>query len=99
MKVTLIYICEDCTFVFQVYGIKRRKEYFCPCCGENVNVIPYQAERNSSSVKKVKWKPEELQLLQECINGKLQPYQVAIMIGRSINAVVKKTQRMRQRNE
>lgn len=93
-KSTKNFICEDCTVVFQVYGTKKRNGYFCPCCGENLSVIPYQSDRLSSTVTKIKWKPEELALVEQCINGKMQPYQVAILIGRSTNAVAKKMRRM-----
>ena len=100
MKAHFNFICEECTVIFQVYGSKRKKgRYFCPYCGENTDVHPYEAERYSSSDKKIRWKQEELELVKECISGNMQPYQVAIMIGRSTNAVNKKVQRMREKGD
>jgi DNA-binding CsgD family transcriptional regulator len=58
-------------------------------------VVPYRAERYSETTAKIRWKPEEIEVLEQCLKGKLHPYQAAIMLGRSINSVVKKVNRMK----
>lgn len=96
MKSMKIFICEDCTVVFQVYGMNRKKHHFCPSCADHFAVVPYQAERQSETNTKIRWTAEELDLIKEVIKGNYQPYQVAILIGRSTNAVVKKANRVKK---
>lgn len=94
------YVCEDCSFIFQVYALrmKGQKQFFCPKCGENMAVIEYQAERNIPGKRqKIIYTDYEIDLIHQCIKGKLRPFQAAMMMGRPTNAVSKKIARERER--
>jgi len=91
-----VYICEDCSFSFQVYAPAiKKKSYFCPSCGENVSVRRYKPEITTKGKRvNIRWSDEELELLSKVKENGLAPYQVAIMTGRSINSVHKKLARV-----
>jgi ribosomal protein S27AE len=92
------YVCEECNFVFQIYAISKRgrKKYFCPSCGEKTHVTEYKAARNISGKRqKILYSPEEIELIHKCIKGELKTFQVALMIGRPVNAVCKRIARER----
>lgn len=72
---------------------------YCPSCGDSDNVTRYGADRTTKKVEgekipKIRWTQQELELLQQAKDKKLQPHQVAIMTGRSINSVMKKLGRV-----
>lgn len=95
-----MFVCEDCVFVFQTHSPMKKKP-FCPNCGENIEVRKYSADRITKREKgdklvKPVWTPPELELLDKIISGDLQSHQVSIMIGRSINSVIKRTKRRRE---
>lgn len=93
------WLCEDCTFVFQTFGMVKRggkKKYFCPKCGDNVAVIEYAADRVNSSRMPLPWKQEELKVIHQVMNGELLRYQAAILLGRSIQSVKRKVERMNE---
>lgn len=98
-----MYICEDCTFVFQLHtSFKSTKNKpFCPKCGENLATTKYKADRltkrkKGDKIVRIKWTARELELLDKCVAGELEPHQVAIQTGRSINSVLKKIPRRRE---
>lgn len=91
------WLCEDCTFVFQTFGMVKRggkKKYFCPKCGDNVAVTEYTADRVNKSRMPIAWKEEELKVIDQVIKGELLRYQAAILLGRSIQSVKRKVERM-----
>lgn len=91
------YICDDCSFSFQVYapGTRKKNAYYCPSCGENFEVRRYYPSTAPKGKKVViKWSKEELFLLDKVKAKELAPYQVAIMTGRSVNSVKKKLARV-----
>lgn len=91
------WLCEDCTFVFQTFGmIKRggRKKYFCPKCGDNVAVTQHVADRFNKKRVYMHWKDEEIKVLEQVRSGELLKYQAAIKLGRSIKSVRRKIERM-----
>jgi hypothetical protein len=93
------WLCEDCTFVFQTFGKKergRRKAYYCPRCGDNSAVTEYAAERYNKSRMPLPWKEEELKVIDQVIKGELLRYQAAILLGRSIQSVKRKVERMNE---
>lgn len=91
------YICDDCSFSFQVYapGTRKKNAYFCPSCGENFSVRRYKPETTTKGKRVIiKWSDKEMALLDKVKAKELAPYQVAIMTGRSINSVKKKLLRV-----
>lgn len=89
------YICEECTIVFQTFGFISNKP-ICPKCGDSIEVRRhYGIHSTREGVKnlKTRWTGKELELLQTCLNGKITPYQLAIMTGRSRDSVMKKVKR------
>lgn len=93
------YICDECSFSFQVYapGTRKKNAYYCPSCGENFWVRRYYPETTTKNKGKkiiIKWSEEELSLLDKVKAKELAPYQVAIMTGRSVNSVRKKLMRV-----
>ncbi|WP_048828115.1 hypothetical protein [Bacillus sp. B-jedd] len=98
---TKSFICEDCVISFGIYGAAKwrgRRTVYCPSCGDDAAVVAYQSARITVGQKntKVKWKPEELELLKGCLDGKLRVYQVAVMTGRTGHAVSQKLARMKK---
>lgn len=84
--------------VFQVFHVRpNMNKYFCPVCGENTAVYVYRGIRHESNRKQIRWTEEEMKLVEDCVKGLIQPYQLAIQIGRSPNAVVKKVNRERKK--
>ncbi|MCM3573306.1 hypothetical protein M3172_08870 [Mesobacillus subterraneus] len=93
------WLCEDCIFVFQTFGKKQRggrRTYYCPKCGDNVAVTKYVAERYNKSRMPLVWKEEELKVIDQVIKGELLRYQAAIMLGRSIQSVKRKAEKMNE---
>lgn len=91
------WLCEDCIFVFQTFGKKergRRRTYYCPSCGDNASVTEYAAERYNKSRMPLTWKEEELKVIDQVIKGELLRYQAAILLGRSIQSVKRKAERV-----
>jgi hypothetical protein len=92
------YFCEDCLLPFTVYlESKGRVKRFCPYCGENTSIKKYEGlhKVTGEQGKKIKWKPEEMELIQDVINGKKTQMQVAHLLGRSVHSVSKKVGRVR----
>lgn len=97
------WLCEECILVFDVHKVLR-KTPICPECGDRIAVRRYEGARNGDGRKsgkgaKIRWKPEEMTLLEACMDGNELPYRVAILIGRSTNSVAKKLARMRRGRE
>ncbi|MDQ0412703.1 hypothetical protein [Mesobacillus stamsii] len=93
------WLCEDCTFVFQTFGMVKRggkKKYYCPKCGDNVAVTEYTSDRVNKSRMPIAWKEEELKVIDQVMKGELLRYQAAILLGRSIQSVKRKVERMNE---
>lgn len=91
------WLCEDCTFVFQTFGMVKRggqKKYFCPKCGDNIAVTEYKADRVNKNRMPLPWKDEELKVIDQVIKGELLRYQAAILLGRSIQSVKRKVEKI-----
>lgn len=94
------YICEDCSCIFTVWtkpthtrrGVNRRP--FCPNCGDMLAVIDYKSNRyhnkETSTAWGIRWTPEEVALLDQCIKGTYTTVQLAAMLGRSERGVSRK---------
>ena len=96
----MLYLCEDCVQVFQLHSrINKpgKRVIYCPSCGDNLEVVEYKPERMGNGKVKIKWTDEEIKLLKRVKRGTLDPHQVAIMTGRTINAVLKKLERTTHR--
>jgi uncharacterized Zn finger protein (UPF0148 family) len=82
------FICSDCNFMFYIRSKPTKKgKLFCPNCGENAAV--------SSIEKKIErrpWTTKEEELIDQIIEGKLQKYQVASMLGRTYVAVQRRVE-------
>lgn len=90
------YICDACPCVFIIYASKLNRKPSCPICGESMDVRRYEAKRcDESKSLKSRWTSHEEDLAKKCLTGELLPYQVAILLGRSINSVTQKVRRMR----
>jgi transposase-like protein len=98
-----MWICEDCTFVFQLHSIRinLKKKPFCPSCGENFEVVAYSAKREPKSATKAwqRWQPAELEMANKCLMGERAPHQVAIELGRSLDSVKKCVERLRKESK
>lgn len=85
--------------IFQVHTNMKTKPY-CVKCGERFEVRRYHAERTDKKSKvKLRWTQEELEILNKCINKELEPHQVAIITGRSINSIIKKVARVKRETD
>ena len=94
MKMNKVFICEECVLVFQIHtSCKDMKKPYCPKCGEKFEVRSYQTVKKGEKFIRIKWKQEELELLDRCINGELAVHQVAVMTGRTVNSVSKRIPR------
>ncbi|MEC1716636.1 hypothetical protein [Schinkia azotoformans] len=97
MKMNQVFICEDCVFVFQIHtSCKDMKKPYCPKCGEKFEVRNYQSVKKGEKLIRIKWKQEELELLDRCISGDLGAHQVAVMTGRTVNSVLKRIPRRKE---
>lgn len=97
------WLCEDCTLAFDVHKILG-KVPVCPECGDRIAVRRHKGDRNGDGRKsgpgsKLRWKAEELALLEACLNGKELPYRAAIILGRNTNSVTKRLGRMRKEKD
>lgn len=95
-----MWICEECTVVFQIYSVRKtlKRAPFCPSCGDRFEVVPYSAKKFDTGVKitRPRWKPEEIELVKKCLTGEKAPHQVAIELGRTLNSVKKYSERLRK---
>lgn len=98
-KHTHSFHCHRCILSFQTFGPPRGRTHggvYCPACGEYDEVRVQRGmhgQREEMKNLKIRWKPEELEILELCIQGKLTNYQVAVKIGRSVNSVSKRLKR------
>ncbi|QGF21766.1 putative antitermination protein [Bacillus phage vB_BcM_Sam112] len=76
---------------------KRRganRKPFCPNCGDFEFVNDYVSDRYNKAEKPntwgVRWTPDEIVLLDECIKGKYTPTQLAQMLGRPVGSIYRK---------
>ncbi len=82
------FVCYDCIFVFTTHTRFKKRKAFCPNCGDNISVKFYKADRvGGKNNKGVKWKDQELELLDKYIDGEYEAHQVAIMTARTIEGV------------
>ncbi|MBG9586902.1 hypothetical protein [Cytobacillus firmus] len=61
-------------------------------------MFKYEADRFNQGPKRIKqpWRDEEIQVIEQVMNGELLKYQAAIKLGRSIKSVRRKIERMNE---
>ena len=92
------FICDDCICVFTIYLAKIIKKPVCPLCKSDRYVRDHVSERMDKGSNKFKkrWSDGELIILRRHLKGELTAYQVSYLVGRSVNSVIKKSERMRR---
>jgi DNA-directed RNA polymerase subunit RPC12/RpoP len=93
------YFCEDCLLPFTVYKKPQSgKKYFCPYCGDSVEVRVYKGEHKNPGKKNapVKWTEEETEIVREVIEGKRTLIEAAHLLGRSVGSVDGKRTRVKE---
>lgn len=92
------FICNDCTFIFQVYADLEKRRFYCPQCGDQINVRVYKKTRQAK--QKRFWSAEEMQDLDMVLKGELKPYQLSVKHGRTGKAIRNRlSERRKELNE
>lgn len=92
------YFCEDCLLPFAVYVVSHpKKKYFCPYCGDSIEVVRYTGEHAKSDEvgKKIRWTDDEKDIIREVIEGKNTQIQAVHLLGRTVDSVSKMIRRIK----
>ncbi|WP_108669529.1 hypothetical protein [Peribacillus acanthi] len=80
------YICNECIVIFSLHTKRKRGRVFCPSCGDCFDVTKLSETIQTRPPHK-NWTDEEIELVDRCIKGELQPYQVAWKTKRTVQSV------------
>src|SRR5690625_2200814 len=95
-------LCKDCNVRFSLYTNQRnRKYYFCPMCGENVNVVVYDRDIriHPDAPKRKDWTTKEERELERYIKKGYSTKELATKFGRTDNAIHMKAKRLGYLNQ
>ena len=98
-KTAFNYFCGDCLLPSTVYKLPAKgKKYVCPYCGDSVEVSKYEGLHRPTGEKgkKIRWQPQELEIIEDVIEGKKTQMQAAHILGRSVHSVQKKVARTKE---